>query len=164
MTSTRSPTKRASVTPTPNRSWSARTPVLSAAFKSALCTDQVGAPQTAIATINTITTINPNPTAHNSYPHTTRNKTLLCLLPISFLFFWNMHLKKSKNKTHPTRTILWITLLTLTTLWPSGCGSGGDPNIRITPPGTYQYQVTASSTTGIQLTQTVTLNLTVTAR
>ncbi len=51
----------------------------------------------------------------------------------------------------------------MTTLWPSGCGSGGDPNIRTTPPGTYQYQVTASSTTGVQLTQTVTLNLTVTA-
>jgi trimeric autotransporter adhesin len=44
-----------------------------------------------------------------------------------------------------------------------GCGSGGDPNIRVTPPGTYQCQVTASSTTGVQLTQTVTLNLTVTA-
>jgi hypothetical protein len=119
-----------------------------------------GAPQTAIATINTITTINPGATAHNTNPHATRNKTLLCLLPASLLFFWNTLRKTKLEKT--TRTILWTLLLTLTTLSPSGCGSGGDPNIRITPPGTYQYQVTASSTTGIQLTQTVTLNLTVT--
>jgi trimeric autotransporter adhesin len=120
-----------------------------------------GAPQIAIATINTITTINPSATARNTSPHTTRNKTLLCLLPASLLFFWNT---LRKNKTHKTtRAILWTLLLTLTTLWPTGCGSGGDPNIRVTPPGTYQYQVTASSTTGVQLTQTVTLNLTVTA-
>ncbi len=57
------------------------------------------------------------------------------------------------------------------TLSASGCGSGGnvvinnaDPNLRYTPPGTFQYQVTASSSTGVQLSQTVTLNLTITAR
>ncbi|HWZ01285.1 MAG TPA: hypothetical protein VNX17_09405, partial [Edaphobacter sp.] len=120
-----------------------------------------GAPQTAIATINTITTINPASTTANTRPRTTRNKTLLCLLPASLLFFWNTLRKTKIQKT--TRTILYALLLTLITLSPTGCGSGGDPNIRITPPGTYQYQVTASSTTGVQLTQTVTLNLTVTA-
>jgi hypothetical protein len=121
-----------------------------------------GTAQNVIATINTITTVNPNPTAaHNTNPHATRNKTLLCLLPASLLFFWNILRRK---KTHLTRNLLCALLLTLTTLSPSGCGSGGDPNIRVTPAGTYQYQVTASSTTGVQLTQTVTLNLTVTAR
>jgi hypothetical protein len=120
-----------------------------------------GAAQNAIATINTITTVNPSATASNTTPHATRNKTLLCLLPASLLFFWNT-LRKNKLQKIP-RTILWTLLLTVTTLWPSGCGSGGDPNIRITPPGTYRYQVTASSTAGVQLTQTVTLNLTVTA-
>ena len=114
------------------------------------------AAQSAIATINTITTINPAATAHNT--HTTLNKTLLCLLPASLLFFWNIRRKKKTP-----RAILWLLFLTATTLWPSGCGSGGDPDIRTTPPGTYQYQVTANSTTGVQLTQTVTLNLTVTA-
>ena len=89
---------------------------------------------------------------------TNPNKTLLCLLPATLLFFWNT---RSKKKTH--RAILSLLFLTATTLWPIGCGSGGDPNIRITPPGTYQYQVTASSTTGVALTQTVTLNLVVTA-
>ncbi len=47
----------------------------------------------------------------------------------------------------------------------SGCGGGGSSsNINYTPPGNYQYVVTASSTSGIQVTQTVTLNLVVTAR
>ncbi len=115
--------------------------------------------QNAVATINTITTVNPNATAHNTNTHTARNKTLLCLLPASLLFFWNTLRKK---KTHSTRNLFWAILLTMTTLWSSGCGSGGDPNIRATPPGTYQYQITASSTTGVQLTQTVILNLTVT--
>jgi hypothetical protein len=118
-----------------------------------------GTTQNAVATINTITTINPNTTAHNTLPHPNRNKTLLCLFPAALLFFWNT---RNKKKTH--RGILWLLLLTAITLWPTGCGSGGDPNIRTTPPGTYQYQVTASSTTGVQVTQTVTLNLVVTAR
>ena len=122
-----------------------------------------GAAQNAIATINTITTINPNPTARNTDPHATRNKTLLCLLPASFLFFWSALAKTRRKKVHLTRNLLCAILLTLATLSPTGCGSGGDPNIRVTPPGAYQYQVTASSTTGQVITQTVTLNLTVTA-
>ncbi len=121
-----------------------------------------GAAQNAIATINTITSIKPAVTAarHTTNPNSNLDRTLLCLLPAGLLFFWRTRLKTPCKET---RTFLSILLLTLTTLWPSGCGSGGDPNIRTTPPGTYQYQVTASSTTGVQLTQTVTLNLTVTS-
>ncbi len=115
--------------------------------------------QNAIATINTITSIKPATTARNA-THTSLTRTLLCLLPAGLLFFWNSRSKTPRKKPH---TILWSTLLTAITLSPSGCGSGGDPNIRTTPPGTYQYQVTASSATGVQLTQTVTLNLTVIA-
>jgi hypothetical protein len=89
----------------------------------------------------------------------------LCLLPAALLFFW-------RNRTRRTRTTLWLTLLsTAATLLASGCGSGAatvinnnDPTLRYTPPGTYQYQVTASSLTGTPITQTVTLNLTVTAQ
>jgi hypothetical protein len=117
--------------------------------------------QNAVATINTITAINPNNTAQNA--RTLRNKTLLCLLPASLLFFWTTLRRTRHHKTHLTRNFFLTTLLTLLALSPSGCGSGGDPNLRKTPPGTYQYQVTASSTNGVQLTQTVTLNLTVTA-
>ena len=116
-----------------------------------------GSPQSAVATINTITTVNPgNATAS----HTRKVQNIvLCLLPASFIFFWTTH----RKRTHSTRAILWTVLLAVITLSSTSCGSGGDPNIRTTPPGTYQYQVIASSTTGVQLTQTVTLNLTVTA-
>jgi len=44
----------------------------------------------------------------------------------------------------------------------TGCGGKAmpaDSGIRYTPAGTYQYQVTATSTSGVQITQTVTLNL-----
>lgn len=45
----------------------------------------------------------------------------------------------------------------------SGCGSGtGDKRIRYGAPGTYQFIVTASSTTGIPVSQSATLNLTIT--
>ncbi|MBB5330960.1 choice-of-anchor D domain-containing protein [Tunturiibacter gelidoferens] len=120
-----------------------------------------GAAQNSIANINTVADVPPT-TSQNT--HATRNRTLLCLLPLSFLFF-----RKSKSsspqKPHPTRLLLFAILLTLPALWISGCGRGGtDPNLRFTPPGTYQYQVTATSTTGVELTQTVTLNLVVTAQ
>ncbi len=64
-----------------------------------------------------------------------------------------------------------LVLIATGTLFASGCGSGGtviinkaDPNLHYTPPGTYQYRVTATSATGTPLSQTVTLNLTVTAQ
>jgi hypothetical protein len=43
----------------------------------------------------------------------------------------------------------------------SGCGGGGQVAVLKTPPGTYQYTVTASSTTGLPVSSTVTLNLVV---
>jgi trimeric autotransporter adhesin len=105
-----------------------------------------GAPQNAVATINTITTP-PVTTASN-----TLDRVLLGLLPAALLFF---------RKTRRIRTIFCALLLTAA----SGCGgSKTQLDILVTPPGTYQYQVTASSTTGVQLTQSVTLNLVVTAR
>ncbi|MFC6644105.1 beta strand repeat-containing protein [Granulicella cerasi] len=52
-----------------------------------------------------------------------------------------------------------LTALTVT----NGCGGGasGNPNLRYTPAGTYQYQITASSTNGSNVSSTVTLSLTV---
>lgn len=47
---------------------------------------------------------------------------------------------------------------------PAPVVKNADPSLRYTPPEIYQYQVTASSTSGVQLSQIVTLNLTVTAR
>jgi hypothetical protein len=43
----------------------------------------------------------------------------------------------------------------------SGCGSGNNPNIHFTPAGTYQFQVTGTSTTGVLSTQSVTVTLVV---
>lgn len=60
--------------------------------------------------------------------------------------------------------VLLALIITACTLVAIGCGSGANPNIRYAPVGTYQYLVTASSTSGVQNTQTVTLNLTVTHR
>jgi hypothetical protein len=121
-----------------------------------------GAAQNSIANLNTVAEYIPQTTAAN-----TRSRALLCLLPIPLLFFWNAksrsQTRNQKRQTLPCLLLLAI-LYTLPALWISGCGSGGtDPNLRFTPPGTYQYQVTASSTTGVQLSQTVTLNLIVTA-
>ena len=63
----------------------------------------------------------------------------------------------------PTFNLLTAAALT-TLLAANGCGGGGDPSLRYTTPGTYQYQVTASSTSGLPITRTVTLNLTIQPR
>ena len=123
-----------------------------------------GAAQNAVATINTVTSVNPAATAANTPAHPGLSRTLFCLLPASLLFFWTGRNSWScRNQKKTRRAILWLLLLAATACWPTGCGGGGDPNLRTTPAGTYQYQITANSTTGVQLTQTVTLNLTVTA-
>jgi hypothetical protein len=109
--------------------------------------------QTATATINTVTSV---ATSLNRIER--RNSSIaLCLLPFGALLL------------RRRRAILAIVLMVSTSLLVAGCGSGGtlnlaDPNLRYTPPGSYQYQVTATSATGAPLSQTVTLNLTVTAR
>jgi trimeric autotransporter adhesin len=116
-----------------------------------------GAPQNSIANINTVTEFVPTTTTATRSNHP---RAILCLLPASLLFFWTTR----RSRRQKTQAFLLASLITLTSFWISGCGRGGtDPNLRFTPPGTYQYQITASSTTGVQLTQSVTLNLIVTA-
>jgi len=137
-----------------------------------------GSSQNAIATINTVTEAT---TAAN---HTSPTTAFLCLLPAAILFFRqstrSKHLRSSNRSEHPgqlkptghrSHPTLWLSMALITaTLFAAGCGSGGtlpkdtSSTLRYTPPGTYQYQVTASSTTGQKLTQTVTLNLVVTAQ
>ena len=64
--------------------------------------------------------------------------------------------------------VLWTACLAVaalcTLLTASGCGAGGDPSVRYSTPGTYQYRVTASSTSGVSITRSVTLNLTIQGR
>lgn len=119
-----------------------------------------GAAQNATATINTITRVNVNKPAQSASLDGT-NTTFFCLLPAALFFFW----KSRRARTALGRSgFIWIVLFSATTLMLLGCGSGGDPSLRFTPPGTYQYRVTASSTNGVQISQSVTLNITVTAR
>ncbi|WP_325379957.1 choice-of-anchor D domain-containing protein [Edaphobacter sp.] len=111
-----------------------------------------GAAQNTTATLNTITSAQVT-LAEGSRK---RGSFLLCLLPAALFFFW---------RSRPTGLKLCATFLAATALITlNGCGSGGsltDPSLRKTPPGTYQYQITATSTNGPRITQTVTLNLTV---
>ena len=106
-----------------------------------------GAPLNAVATINTITSVaaltEPLPFRHHG--------VLVCFLLPALLLV--------------RRRRLPSLLIALCAVCIAGCGStSADPNARYSPTGTYQYTVTASSTSGVQVTQTVTLNLTVTAR
>ena len=100
--------------------------------------------QNAVATITTVASV---ATARN----TTSTGITLCLcLPL--LLFVNRRRRASGL------------LLALINVSAIGCGGGGDPNIRYAPPGLYRYQITANSTSGTQITQTVTVNLTITPR
>ena len=104
------------------------------------------ASQNATLTINTVTSI------QTSSLSTGPARVLLCLLAPLFVVTW----KRKRKKMLPILALLACAIL------PTGCGGGANPNLRYTPPGTYQYQVTASSTTGTQITQSVTVTLVVT--
>ena len=117
-----------------------------------------GAPQNAVATINTVLSIAAVSAGRRGF-----GETALALLFPALLFSW-------KARTSPRRVwrrtmpYVWAVFATVALLTSSGCGgSGADPNLRYATPGTYQYQVTASSVGAtVQVTQTVTLNLTIT--
>ncbi len=117
-----------------------------------------GTPQLALATINTVTSINGN-AALASPPGRPLAAPFLCLLAPGMFVLW-----RGRRNLRRHRPLLLAMLLASLSLSISGCGGGANPNLRYTPPGSYQYQVTATSTNGVQTTQTVTLNLVVTAR
>ena len=114
----------------------------------------------AVATVNTITSVaSTSASVHQSR----RSLTELCVLLPGLLFLFGIG---SRGGQRPRRllSLLWTGIATALLIPASGCGSGSgisNPNLRYSPAGTYQYQVTASSISGIQLSQTVTLNLTV---
>jgi hypothetical protein len=80
------------------------------------------------------------------------------------LFAW-----KARKSQHRAWRRAWPVICaivgTIALLSAGGCGGGSaantsNPGLRYVAPGTYQYQVTGSSTNGgVQTTQTVTLNL-----
>ena len=116
-----------------------------------------GTVQSSAATINTITSLGGN--AAFATPSRAMNVTFFCLLVPGLLTVW-----KGRHQLRRRRLLLLALLFSASALFSSGCGTGGNFNTLYAPPGVYQYQVTASSTSGFPMTQTVLLNLTVTGR
>ncbi len=122
-----------------------------------------GTAQNSVATLNTVTEI-----SANSPPATpgSRNRsfagTALCLLFPALIFTWKARTSRHRawRRVGP---VAWAIFSAIMLLSSSGCGgSTASSNLRFSPPGVYQYQVTASSVSGsTQITQTVTLDLTV---
>jgi hypothetical protein len=100
------------------------------------------------ATLNTITT------ASLERPFPFNRDSISATLAVMFMPMLFLALKRRRLHTALLLIVVAITLTGLT-----GCGSGGPTNLRYTPPGTYQYTVTATSTTGPTISSTVTLNL-----
>ncbi len=125
-----------------------------------------GSPQNALASINTVTGVSvASTTAAVRAPvhpatdsRTSSRRALLCLLPATLILFGDRRLRWNR------RSVLWTLLFSVCTFWLNGCGgSVVTPNLHYTPAGAYQYQITATSTIGVQQSQTVILNLIVTA-
>jgi hypothetical protein len=121
--------------------------------------------QNATATINTVTSIPSALTVPPERPRrrNTRDTEIYLALPV-LLFVWKAHTSRHRawRKVMP---VAWGIILMIALLSASGCGGGAssntaNPSLRYVAPGTYQYQVTGSSTNGsAQITQMVTLNL-----
>ncbi len=112
--------------------------------------------QTATATITTVTGVStasirrPSelPSAPSRLP-----AIMACLLAPCVLLV---------RRRAALRIPLLLVLCSVVLCSATGCGSGvGDKRIRYGAPGTYQFIVTASSTTGVATSQSVTLNLTI---
>jgi hypothetical protein len=115
----------------------------------------VSGTQSSVATINTITSAGGN--AALEMPSRALRTAFWCLLFPGLFTVW-----KGRRQLRRRRLLLLALLFAASSMLSLGCASGGQFNALYTPPGTYQYQVTASSTSGVPTTQTVTLNLTVT--
>jgi len=125
--------------------------------------------QSAAATINTVTSIAAN-SREPIAPGTVRGlgSTALALLFPTLIFTWKARTSRHRawRQVGPAA---WAVVAAIALFSASGCGGGGaganttgPSTLRYTPAGSYQYQVTASGTSGVtQITQTVTLNLTV---
>jgi hypothetical protein len=117
-----------------------------------------GAPQNSVATINTVTSVASASTSGAPSLH----DTALCLLFPGLIVLWKARTSRHRawRRIGPAA---WSLLSVAAMLSASGCGhpSNADPNLRYVTPGTYTYQVTASSVSAQspQITQTVTLTL-----
>ncbi len=120
-----------------------------------------GTAQNAVATLNTVTEIGsysiPSRPGKRSF-----TGTALCLLFPALIFTWKARTSRH-NAWRRDGPIVWAIFAAILLLSSSGCGGGSSvaSNLRFSPAGAYQYKVTASSVSGVQITQTVTLDLTV---
>jgi len=110
-----------------------------------------------VVTINTITAAGSS--ARLDLRANALETVFACLLLPGLLTIW-----KERQQFRHRRMILLALLLSACSMLSLGCAGGGQFNMLYTPAGTYQYQVTASSTSGVPQSQTVTLNLIVTGR
>jgi hypothetical protein len=129
-----------------------------------------GGVQTSTATINTVTSIAANDGGHVGPNRWLRiEDTSLALMLPTLVFTWRSRTSRHRawRQVGPT---VWLVLVVAMLATAVGCGggggsssnTGGTTSLRYTPAGSYQYQVTASGTSGgSQITQSVTLNLTV---
>ena len=121
-----------------------------------------GSAQASVVTINTVTSIvdavvpaRPGSERRNS----TLTDTFFCLLAPCLVMVW-----RDRRSLRRHRLLLAALLFCASTLFATGCGSKQDFNLRYAAAGTYPFQVTAASTTGSPVMQSITLNLVVTSR
>jgi hypothetical protein len=109
--------------------------------------------QSSVVTINTVTSA-------VAVAETNRavSRVFFCLMAPCLLLVWK------DRKTLRKHRLLLAALFFCASILVSGCGSKQDFNIRYTPAGSYQFLVTASSTSGTPITQTLSLSLVVTPR
>ncbi|MGD0797781.1 MAG: choice-of-anchor D domain-containing protein [Acidobacteriaceae bacterium] len=124
-----------------------------------------GAAQSATATINTVTSIVSAADASPGRPPRRRRRdTEICLLLPALVIACKARTSRHRawRRVAPAA---WTVLAAIELITAGGCGGGTNANtsnssLRYVAPGTYQYQVTGSSTSGsVQISQTVTLNL-----
>ncbi len=107
-----------------------------------------GFPQNAALTVNTVTSIQVASTRSRPWTSTT-----LCLLAPGLFLLW----RTRRHRTHFAR-LAGVVLCTVAAFAAIACGGGPNPNLRYALPGTYQFQIAASSTSGIQIVQIVTVS------
>jgi hypothetical protein len=114
-----------------------------------------GSSQNASVTINTLSSTE----LHRPASRGSARSTTLCILVPSAIALWSMRrrLRVAKRPASLFLALLYSTMLLLA----AGCGTGSANSLNVTPPGTYQYSVSASSNSGTPLTQAITLNVTI---
>ena len=114
--------------------------------------------QTSIATITTVTGASPAASLGGPAPVPGRSAAAMAVTAACLLCPFILLAGHRRGQ----RLSLLLVLCSLVLVTAAGCGGGvGDTRIRYAAPGSYQFTVTASSTTGVTVSQSVTLHLTI---